>query len=220
MLEAARRIESPYETEARYSTKGAMSWVGYKVHLTEGCDYKDLPNLITSVSTTVASDTDVKQLCAIQEGLSRSGLLPGEQLADAAYVGGSNPVSSHARQIDLVGLPYRDNTWQAKAKEGFDVASFRVDWGKKAVACPRRRESIRWSETETARGRSMSPVKFRASEFVHPSALHARAVRRARGPRTSPAGSPCSPKKSTKPSRRPEGVKKRRSSPPSTRSGR
>jgi transposase len=29
MLEAARRVESPYETDARYSTKGAMSWVGY-----------------------------------------------------------------------------------------------------------------------------------------------------------------------------------------------
>jgi transposase len=29
MPEAARRVESPYETETRYSTKGAMSWVGY-----------------------------------------------------------------------------------------------------------------------------------------------------------------------------------------------
>lgn len=162
MPEAARRVESPYETEARYS-KGDMSWVGYKVHLTESCDDEDLPNLITSVRTTVATATDVKQLCAIQEGLSRSGLLPAEQLADAAYVCGSNLASSHARQIDLVGPPYyRDNTWQAKANEGFDVASFRVDWEKKAVTCPRGRESIRWSAT--ARGRSMIHVEFRASE--------------------------------------------------------
>ncbi len=29
MPEAARRIESPYETEARYATKRGMSWVGY-----------------------------------------------------------------------------------------------------------------------------------------------------------------------------------------------
>jgi transposase len=164
MPEAARRVESPYETEARYSTKGAMSWVGYKVHLTESCDDEDLPNLITSVRTTVATATDVKQLCAIQEGLERSGLLPAEQLADAACVCGSNLVSSHARQIDLVGPPYWDNTWQAKAKEGFDVASFRADWEKKAVTCPRGREGIRWSETETARGRSMIHVEFRASE--------------------------------------------------------
>ena len=34
MPEVARRIESPYEVEARYATKRSMSWVGYKVHLT------------------------------------------------------------------------------------------------------------------------------------------------------------------------------------------
>jgi len=38
MPKAAYRIESPYETEARYATKRGMSWVGYKVHLTESCD--------------------------------------------------------------------------------------------------------------------------------------------------------------------------------------
>ena len=132
MPEVARRVESSYETETRYSTKGAMSRVGYKVHLTESCDDEDLPNLITSMRTTVTTATaDVKQLCAIQEGLSRSGLLSVEQLAVAAYVCGSNLVSSYARQIDLVGPPYRDNTWQAKAKEGFDVARFRVQWPRK-----------------------------------------------------------------------------------------
>jgi hypothetical protein len=74
----------------------------------ESCDDEDLPNLTTSVRTTVATATDVKQLRAIQEGLSRSGLLPAERLADAAaYVCASNLVSSHARQIDLVGPPAR-----------------------------------------------------------------------------------------------------------------
>jgi transposase len=75
------------------------------------------------VRTTVATATDVRQLWAIQEGLERSGFLPTEQLADAAYVCGSNLVSSHARQIDLIGPPYKDNSWQAKADEGFDVAN-------------------------------------------------------------------------------------------------
>jgi transposase len=129
MLEAARRVNSPYETEARYSAKkGTMSRVGYKVYLIGSCDDEDLPNLTTSVRTIVATATDVKQLRAILEGLSRSRLLPAERLADAAYVCGSNLVSSHARQSDFVGPPYQDNTWQAKAKEGFDVAGFRVQW--------------------------------------------------------------------------------------------
>ena len=159
MPEAARRIESPYEVEARYSTKRSMGWVGYKVHLTESCD-EGLPHLITNVHTTAATATDVKQLCAIQDGLAASRVLPAEQLADASYVSGSNLVSSHARQIDLIGPAYKDNTWQAKADEGFDVANFRIDWEKKAVTCPEGRQSIRWSETKTARGRQMIHVEF------------------------------------------------------------
>jgi transposase len=159
MPEAARRIESPYEVESRYSTKRSMDWVGYKVHLTESCD-EGFPHLITDVHTTAATATDVKQLSAIQEGLAQSGLLPAEQLADSSYVCGSNLVASHARQIDLIGPPYKDNTWQAKADEGFDVANFRIDWEKKTVTCPQERQSIRWSKTKTARGRKMIHVEF------------------------------------------------------------
>ena len=159
MPEAAQRIESPYEVEARYSTKRSMDWVGYKVHLTESCD-EGFPHLITNVHTTAATATDVKQLAAIQQRLARSGLLPAEHLADSSYVCGSNLVFSHAHQIDLIGPPYKDNTWQAKADEGFDVANFRIDWDNKTVSCPQERKSIRWSKTKTARGRKMIHVEF------------------------------------------------------------
>jgi transposase len=160
MPEGARCIESPYEMEARYSTKRSMGWVGYKVHLTESCD-EGLPHLITDIHTTAATATDVKQLTPIQQRLAASGMLPAEQLADSSYVCGSNLVSSHARhEIDLIGPAFKDNTWQAKAGEGFDVANFRIDWEKKAVICPRERQSIRWSETKTARGRSMIHIDF------------------------------------------------------------
>ena len=118
--------------------------------------------MITDVHTTAATATDVKQLSAIQDGLARSGLLPAEQLADSSYVCGSNLVFSHTRhKIDLIGPPYKDNTWQAKASEGFDVANFRIDWEKKTVSSPQERKSIRWSETKTARrGRKMIHVEF------------------------------------------------------------
>jgi transposase len=62
--------------------------------------------------------------------------------------------------IDLIGPAYKDNTWQAKANEGFDVANFHIDWEKKRVTCPQERQSIRWSETKTARGRSMIHIDF------------------------------------------------------------
>jgi transposase len=110
MPQGARRIESPYEVEARYSTKRSMGWVGYKVHLTESCD-EGLPHLITDVHTTAATATDVKQLSAIQKGLAQRGLLPAQLLADSSYVCGSNLVFSHARQIDLIGPAFKDNTW-------------------------------------------------------------------------------------------------------------
>jgi transposase len=163
MPEAAQRIESPYEVEARFSTKRSMDWVGYKVHLTESCD-EGFPHLITDVHTTTATANDVKQLGAIQQRLVRSGLLPAEQLADSSYVCGSNLVASHARQIDLIGPPYKDNSWQAKANEGFDVTNFRIDWDNKTVSCPEERQSIRWSKTKTARGRKMIHVEFAPEE--------------------------------------------------------
>jgi transposase len=128
MPEGARRIESPYEVEARYSTKRSTSWVGYKVHLTESCD-KELPHLITDVHTTAATATDVKQLAPIQRRLAANRMLPSFQLADSSYVCGSNLVLSHARQIDLgsaqpsrttPGKPKqaKASTWQTSASTG------------------------------------------------------------------------------------------------------
>jgi transposase len=43
---AAVRIASPYDLEARYSSKRDTHWVGYKLHLTETCDVGQ-PDLIT-----------------------------------------------------------------------------------------------------------------------------------------------------------------------------
>jgi transposase len=48
---SAVRIASPYDLEARYSSKRETHWVGYKVHLTETCDGGH-PHLITQVITT------------------------------------------------------------------------------------------------------------------------------------------------------------------------
>ena len=64
------RIFSPYETEARKSTKRSTSWTGYKVHLTETCE-EDLPHLITHVETTVATTQDPTVLPSIDLRSSR-----------------------------------------------------------------------------------------------------------------------------------------------------
>lgn len=163
MLEAAHRIESPYEVEACYSSKRQSGWVGYKVHLTESCD-EGSPSLITGVHTTPATSTDVRQLSDIQESLASSAVLPTEQLADAAYVSGGQPHRKPYPPIDLIGPAYQDKSWQAKAKEGFDVANFQVSWNKGVVTCPKGKESILWSEAKTARHRNMTRVAFDPAE--------------------------------------------------------
>ena len=54
---SAVRIASPYDLEARYSSKRDTHWVGYKLHLTETCD-PGQPDLITQVITTPATTPD------------------------------------------------------------------------------------------------------------------------------------------------------------------
>jgi transposase len=131
MPPASQEIESPYEPEARYGAKRETTWVGYKVHLTESCD-DDLPHLLTEVQTTIAPAADVEQLASIQDALTRSELLPSEHLVDAGYVRAANLVSSRTEhRINLVGPIYEDRQWQAKARTGFDVAHFSIDWERK-----------------------------------------------------------------------------------------
>jgi transposase len=160
MPSATAEVESPYELEARYGTKRDRHWIGYKVHLTEACD-DERPHLLTHVATTIAPASDVEQLVAIHQGLSRVELVPAEHLVDAGYVRAPNLVSSRIdHQIDLVGPIYEDHQWQAKAKQGFDMAHFRVDWEAKAVSCPQGRASMRWTPMHTGRGRAMVHVDF------------------------------------------------------------
>jgi transposase len=40
------------------------------------------------------------------------------------------------------------------------MASFGIDWEGEIVTCPRERQSIRWSEAKTARGRSTIHIDF------------------------------------------------------------
>src|SRR4051812_5492095 len=45
------RIESPYDSDARFRTKAGTSWTGYMVHLTETCD-AGAPRLVVHADTT------------------------------------------------------------------------------------------------------------------------------------------------------------------------
>src|SRR5207237_3194667 len=104
-----------------------------------------MPQLIVQVETTVANVQDVEMTATIQEDLAQHQLLPEEHLVDSGYVDAELLVSSRENYgIRLVGPVLSDNSWQAKAGKGFDVAHFHLDWQAQLATCPQGQTSCRW----------------------------------------------------------------------------
>lgn len=141
---ASLLINSPYDSEARFSKKRKTEWTGYKVHLSESCD-EELPHLIVNVETTAATTTDYEMTPAIHDHLAKRDLLPGEHLLDKGYMSADNLVDSQEQRINLVGPVAEDPSWQARADEGFESAAFVIDWEKKQATCPQGHPSHQWS---------------------------------------------------------------------------
>src|SRR5215813_5059028 len=165
-------IASPYDLEARWSTKRGLEWVGYKVHLTETCD-PDTPRLITEVTTTPATTPDDQMLEQIHEQLAERDLLPAEPLVDKGYTTAEALVSSQQNYgVKGIGPVADDASWQARAGEGFSRGDFVVDWEAETVTCPAGRQSSSWlpNNDETKPGairvafsrRDCTPCAFRS----------------------------------------------------------
>jgi len=140
-------IHSPYDPEARYSTKGSTTWVGYKAHISETCD-DDTPHLLTHVETTPATTPDVSTTEPVHQALAAKEMLPGIHIVDTGYIDSGLLVDSATTYgIDLLGPVVADDSWQARAAEGFDAAHFAVDWERRMVTCPRGQPSSKWVQT-------------------------------------------------------------------------
>lgn len=156
---APLRVRSPYDPEARYGQKRQTQWVGYKVHLTETCEPEG-PCLITDVQTSAPLTLDSAVLPQIHQDLKARDLLPDEHLADAGYVEAEGLVKSQQEhQVQLVGPPPKDTSWQARAQQGFAAADFAIDWEAGQVRCPRGKESVGW-QTKQQRGECVVQVTF------------------------------------------------------------
>ena len=147
-------IRSPYDPEAQTGKKRETTWLGYKVHLTETCalegeeaaEEAPSPHLLVQVHTTVAPVADVEVTARIQEQLAQQHLLPQDQLVDSGYVDADLLVSSQQDYgIRLLGPTLADNSWQARAGQGFDAAHLQLDWQAEVAICPRGQQSSRWS---------------------------------------------------------------------------
>jgi transposase len=145
MPSPAGLISSPYDTEARYSTKSGIEWVGYKVHFTETCDHDRGPHLITHVETTPATTPDDNMLQPVHESLQRRDLLPTEHLVDKGYTDAETLVDSQQKYgVEMVGPVAEDPSWQARSAGGFDKSQFQVDGERNVVACPAGQPSVSW----------------------------------------------------------------------------
>ncbi len=152
-------ISSPYDPDARYSKKRETEWVGYKVHVTETCD-DDHPHLLTNIETTIAPTADGTLTATIQEHLTARGLAPSEHIVDTSYVSAEQLVTSREDGIDLVGPVGEDQSWQARAKEGFGAAQFVIDWDTQQATCPQGKGSAVWKPTTDRGGQDVVTIRF------------------------------------------------------------
>ena len=127
------RIESPYDSEARFRTKAGTSWTGYMVHLTETCD-AGTPRLVVHANTTPANLHEAMRTGPIHEALATKGLAPSEHLVDAGYVSAEHLVGARERHgIDLIGPARLDQSWQKQVDGAFQATDFVVDWERRRV---------------------------------------------------------------------------------------
>jgi transposase len=182
MPSPAGLIASPYDPQARYSTKRGTEWVGYKVQLTETCD-PDLPSLIVNVETTPATTPDDNILAVVHASLAERDLLPSEHLVDKGYT--DSQVLADSRQrfgVEVVGPVADDPSWQAREGEGFAKAAFLVDWERRVVTCPAGKRSISWLPNTYPKNGMAFEARF-ARQDCTPCPLRARCTKAKREPR-------------------------------------
>jgi hypothetical protein len=167
LTKAATAIESPYDTEARFSTKRDLSWTGYKVHLSETCD-EGLPRIITNVLTTVATTQDVSCTDDIQKALQANNLLPSRHLVDTGYVDAQLVIESSRKYgIELFGPMRLNPSWQAR-EGGIDASQFQIDWDHRQARCPMGKQSVYWYEYQTKEyARSVVKIKFKPQDCLN-----------------------------------------------------
>jgi transposase len=176
MPAAAEQLTSPYDTEARYSTKRDIEWIGYKVHFTKTCD-TDPPHLIVNVETTPATTPDDHMAAVVHQSLKDRQLLPREHLVAKGYTDSQMLVDSDREYgVTIIGPVAKDPCWQAREETGFDKSQFMVDWDRRVVTCPAGKQSISWHRHTTPASGMAFEARF-ARQDCTPCASRARCTR-------------------------------------------
>jgi transposase len=159
------RLESPYDTEARFRTKANTTWTGYMVHFTETCD-AGAPRLVIHADTTPANVHDALRTAPIHAALAAKDLAPSEHLVDSAYVSADHIITAHRQHgIALVGPGRPDLSWQSHTEGAFTAADFTVDWDRQKARCPEGKDSAGWYKDVKRPGqRARIRAQFRAAD--------------------------------------------------------
>ncbi len=161
---SASRLVTPYDAEARGGRKNDLVWDGYKVHLTETCE-PDTVNLVTNVSTTIATVSDSVMSQEIHASLAARDCLPTEHWVDAGYPTAAQITAARREYgIALHGPVQANTSAQTGAAGGYDQEAFTIDWDRKQVTCPGGRTSRTWSNRLSQQGLPVIRVQFSVSD--------------------------------------------------------
>jgi hypothetical protein len=149
---ASIRIDSPFDADAHRAVKRGMGWTGYKDHYTETCD-PDALHVIIDAESTLGPVHDGHALAGIHARLAARDLTPAEHLVDSGYADPEAVLTAQEKHgITLIAPLLADPSWQAAAEQGFDQASFTVDWDREQVTCPAGARSRSWNQRQDANG--------------------------------------------------------------------
>ncbi|MEV8393791.1 MULTISPECIES: IS1182 family transposase [unclassified Streptomyces] len=158
------RLVTPHDAEARGGKKNDLVWDGYKVHLTETCE-PDAVNLVTNVSTTIATVPDSVMSQEIHASLAARACLPGEHWVDAGYpTAGRITAARREYGIALHGPVQANTSAQTGASGGYGQEAFTIDWDHKQVTCPGDRTSRTWSNRLSQQGLPVIRVQFSVTD--------------------------------------------------------
>jgi transposase len=156
----AALIASPHAPEARYSTKRAVEWVGYKVHLPATCDAGP-PPLITQVLTTPATTPDGMMGPTSQRALAQCNLLPGTHLLDGGDVDAELLVTALTpHQRDVVGPALGSYRHPRRAGQGDALSAVVIAWEAKQARCPQGQTRVKWTPGRDVSGAPVIRIRL------------------------------------------------------------
>jgi transposase len=168
------KISSPYDADARWGAKKDLHWLGYKLHISETCDdppacgcppqgrcgHDVRPNLVTGVMTTRATVCDIEMTIPVSAALAGRDLAPGRLYLDTGYASALAILdAARLAGITLVTPLRSDGSRQARARSGYDLTAFAVDYDARTATCPQGKTATGWTPARTE-GRDIIVVRF------------------------------------------------------------